>query len=135
MRVLSKSVTVRDWSARVPALQHALLHPTAALLDQVPDVPLGDALLDAAGKDRGGVRGERLVGCEQSDVALLELALDLRGVCGHPREPVDRFDDHGVEGIPFGSSGEQVSKPAVSGHGDAEPRAVALAALVEPVAA
>jgi hypothetical protein len=71
--------------------------PPAALLDQVAHVPLGDALLHPSREDGCRVRGHRLVACEQSDVALLELALDPGRVGGHAREPVDALDDHRVE--------------------------------------
>jgi hypothetical protein len=91
-------VPVRCGSARVPALLHTLLHPTAGLLEQVAHEPLRNALLDAPGEDRGrGGLAERLVGREQADVSTLELPLDVSRVDHHAREAVDALDDHRVE--------------------------------------
>jgi len=135
VRVLLEAVAVRDGAAGVPALAGALLHAAAALLDQVAHVPLGDVLLDAAGEDRGGVGGHRLVGGEEADVALLELALYLGGIGGHPREAVDRLDDHRVEDPPVGGGVQQVGEPAFTRHRYAEPGAIWCPAIGESLAA
>nr|WP_236262161.1 hypothetical protein [Conexibacter woesei] len=118
---------VRDRAARVPALPDAFLHPAPALLDQIAHVPLGDALLDAAGEDRGRVGDHRLVGREEADVELFKLALDPGGVGGHAREAVDAFDDHGVEAAAVADAGAQVGESAVARDRDAERGAVGAA--------
>lgn len=92
-----QDVAVGGGTAGVPALAYRLLHAGAAALDQVAHVPLGDALLDPAGEDRRSAGVERLVGGEEGHVALLQSPLDLCPVGGHPREPVDRLDDHRVD--------------------------------------
>lgn len=76
-------VAVEGGAAGVPALADAFFHSAAALFDQVADVPFGDALLGAAGEDRGGVGGHWLVGGEEADVALFEVSLDPSRVGGH----------------------------------------------------
>ena len=136
MLVRFELVAVGGGAAGMPALADALFHAAAALLDQVADVPLGDALLDAAGEDRGRVRGHRLVRGEEGDVALLEVALDPGRVGGHAREPVDALDDDRVEGAAVGSGGEEVGQAAGTGERDGEACAVgAGTALVELLAA
>jgi hypothetical protein len=49
MLVRVECVAIGRGTTGVPALADALFHAAPALLDQVADVPLGDALLDAAG--------------------------------------------------------------------------------------
>ena len=129
-------VAVGGGPAGVPALADALFHAAPALLDQVADVPLGDALLDAAGEDRGRVRGHRLVGGEEGDVALFEVVLDPGRVRRHPGESVDALDDDGVE-VAAGEGGlEELRQAAVAGELDTEGVAVgAGSALAELLAA
>src|SRR5581483_6548417 len=95
-----------------------------ALLDQVADLPPGDPLLYAPGEDRGGVRGHRLVGGVESEVAVLELALDARRVGGHPLEPVDRLDDHTASnGRPFLEAARRSRSPPSRGTATSNPSA------------
>lgn len=114
----------------MPALTDALLHAAAALLDQVTDVPLRNALLDAAGENGGGIRGHRLVGGEQRDIEAFEVAFDPGGVRGHAGEAVDALDDHGVEGAAVVGGREEFRQAAVALQSDAEAAAVSTGAAV-----
>ncbi|HEY4280556.1 MAG TPA: hypothetical protein VGM91_20200 [Conexibacter sp.] len=118
---------VRDRAARVPALPDAFLHPAPAFLDQVAYVPLGDALLHAAGEDRGRVGDHRLVCGEEADVELFKLALDPGGVGGHAREAVDALDNHGIEPATVPGASAQIREAAVTRDRDAERGAVGAA--------
>lgn len=133
--VLLQLVAVGDAPAGVPALADALLHPAAALLDEVAHVPLSDALLYPAREDRGGVRGHRLVGSEQSDVAAFKFALYARRVGRHARESVDRLDDHRLEIRCVCGRRQQLGQAALPRHRDTlAPVGAALAALLKGLA-
>jgi hypothetical protein len=114
-----QGVPVRCRAAGVPSLADALLHPAAALLEQVPYVPLRDALLHPPSEDRRCVRDHRLVGGEQSHADALQFLFDPCRVCGHPREAVDALDDHRVKAS-LRSILEQLGDAAVAGNGDIE---------------
>ncbi|WP_228793730.1 hypothetical protein [Nocardia cyriacigeorgica] len=80
-----------------------LLETSAGLLQHFQDVPLRDALFDAAGQDVGGARGgasaqvDGFVGGEQRDAEALEFVFDAGGEDGAPPDPVDGFADDDVE--------------------------------------
>ncbi|HZR93030.1 MAG TPA: hypothetical protein VFA44_11575 [Gaiellaceae bacterium] len=134
MRVGLEPVAVRNGAAGVPALADALLHAAAALLDQVADVPLGDALLDPASEDGCRVGDHRFVRREQTDVELFEVALDTGCVRGHAREPVDALDEHRVERA-IARGMKQIVDTAVAWHRDSEAFAGhAVAARVQALA-
>lgn len=132
--VLFELVAVGDGTAHVPALTRAFFHPAAASLDEVAHVPLGHALFDAAGEDRGGAGAHRLVGGEQADVVVFELAFDAGGVGGHARKAVDRLDDHRVKAPPIGRGVQQVAQATVTRNPN-RPPVGALSALGERLAA
>jgi hypothetical protein len=111
-------------------LADAFLHASAALFDQVADVPLRNALLDATGQDGGRVRGHGLVGGEECDVELFEFPLDAGGVGGHARKAVDALHDHCVEAAAVRGDAEQVRKAAVARQREPEGSSVCARAAV-----
>jgi hypothetical protein len=90
-------VAVRG-AADVPPVHGVLAEPfPRGFLDLQP-VPLGDGLLDAADEDGGGVHpldADGLVGGEQQDALVGELALQLEGVERVAARPFDVLADDG----------------------------------------
>lgn len=97
MRMPLAEVAVGNRAACVPALANGLFAAFATLFEQIGEIPLGDRLLDAACQQRRGVQVHGLIGREDRNIELREVALDRRRVGGDPREPVDLLDHDDVD--------------------------------------
>jgi hypothetical protein len=109
------------------------------LFDLEP-VPFRDALLDPADQDAAGVHAfqvDRLVGGQQRNPGIVQLAFQLERVECVPPGAFDVLADHGGEpGVRPGGFGEQVRDPAVTRDAHVEPFVrAAVAALLQVHAA
>nr|WP_260692272.1 hypothetical protein [Streptomyces sp. BHT-5-2] len=115
------------WLADVVALDGVFLEASPCFLQHLQDVPLGYALLDAAGEDLGGLLGARsgeidgFVGGQEGNACGFEAVLD---ECAEVRAAGDTFDglaDDRVE-MPLGAlcQSQQVLDSAVAGYWDVE---------------
>jgi Domain of unknown function (DUF5753) len=104
--------------ADVPPVQGVLPQPFPGLLLDLEPVPFRDALLHAADQDGGGVHAlhaDGLVGGEQGDALVGQLALQLEGVVGVAPGPLDVLADHDREpGRGRAGLGQQVGHAAVT---------------------
>jgi len=110
--------------ADVPPVQGVLPQAFPGFLLDLEPVPFRDPLLDPPDQDGGGVHARNvnwLVGGEQGDPGVGELALQLQGVERVPPGPFDVLTDHGGKPRAGGGGfGEQVGQAAVPGDADVE---------------
>ena len=126
--------------ADVPPIEGVFAEPFPGFLLDLEPVPLRDALLDPPDQDGRGVHAfdvDGLVGGEQRNACVGQLAFQLEGVERVPAGPLDVLADHGGKPrVRARGFGEQVRQAAVAGDPHVEPLVrAAVAALLDIQAA
>jgi hypothetical protein len=117
-----RQISVGD-GADVPAVEVVFLQPLPDFFFQLQPVPFGDALLDAADENGGGVdslNAERLVGSENGDAFVSQFPFQFQGVVIVAGRALNVFAHHERERRFGGFRGpQQVSHAAVAGDAGA----------------
>ena len=106
--------------ADVPPVQGMLTQPFPGFLLDLKPIPFRYALLDPPDQDRGGVHARQvngLIGGQQRDAGVVQLAFQFQRVERVPPGPFDVLTDHRRKpGIRAAGLGQQVGNPAIPGN-------------------